>query len=65
MTSGMKKGNNDTADNIASMKTAATVGNNGATKAENSTFGISSPFKDALQKGIVSGMGLLLSLIHI
>ena len=45
------------------MKTAVTMGNS-ATNTKNGTlmnsgFGITSPFKDAMSKGIVSGMGLL------
>jgi hypothetical protein len=45
------------------MKTAVTM-NNSTTNTKNGTllnsgFGMTSPFKDAMSKGIVSGMGLL------
>ena len=43
------------------MKTAVTMGNSGSNNGTlmNSGFGITSPFKDAMAKGIVSGIGLL------
>jgi hypothetical protein len=64
-TTGGKK-QNETSDLVglnASMKTAVTM-NNSTTNTKNGTllnigFGMTSPFKDAMSKGIVSGMGLL------
>jgi hypothetical protein len=45
------------------MRTAATMGETNANKTQtsmmNSNMGVTSPFKDAMAKGVVSGMGML------
>ena len=48
----------------ASMRTAVTMGKNDAEKTQTSMMtshmgGVTSPFKDAMAKGVVSGMGML------
>ena len=60
-TIGKKGGDENNAQ--ASMRTAVTMGETNANKTHNSMsnshMGVTSPFKDAMAKGVVSGMGML------
>lgn len=57
----MKKPSETMGDNQATMKTAATANDPNRSINNNATqgLGVTSPFKDAMSKGVVSGMGLL------